>query len=177
MKALLFSRVIEEKHVEVCLKKLWTLSTAERKWLLSTGRVYWKVDYARALAVGDHLHTMYMSVKERKLSIATLQKRERVERVEEVKKSELVMMMMIVMVMMMMMMMIVIVMMMMMMMIVMVMMRMMMIMMVLCSSIHHKYCLSNRASINRSSIYRKLSIIMFMPVVIYLSYICIHLSI
>lgn len=155
MKALLFSRVIEEKHVEVCLKKLWTLSTAERKWLLSTGRVYWKVDYARALAVGDHLHTMYMSVKERKLSIATLQKRERVERVEEVKKSELVMMMMIVMVMM----------------------RMMMIMMVLCSCIHHKYCLSNRASIHRSSIYRKLSIFMFMPVVIYLSYICIHLSI
>ena len=155
MKALLFSRVIEEKHVEVCLKKLWTLSTAERKWLLSTGRVYWKVDYARALAVGDHLHTMYMSVKERKLSIAMLQKRERVERVEEVKKSESVMMMMIVMVMM----------------------RMMMIMMVLCSCIHHKYCLSNRASIHRSSIYRKLSIFMFMPVVIYLSYICIHLSI
>ena len=162
MKALLFSRVIEEKHVEVCLKKLWTLSTAERKWLLSTGRVYWKVDYARALAVGDHLHTMYMSVKERKLSIATLQKRERVERVEEVKKSELVIMMMIVMVMMM---------------IVMVIMMMMMIMMVLCSCIHHKYCLSNRASIHRSSIYRKLSIFMFMPVVIYLSYICIHLSI
>ena len=99
--------------------------------MLSTGRVYWKVDYARALAVGDHLHTMYMSVKERKLSIAMLQKRERVERVEEVKKSELVMM--IVMVMMMMM--------------------MMMIMMVLCSCIHHKYCLSNRASIHRSSIY------------------------
>ena len=123
--------------------------------MLSTGRVYWKVDYARALAVGDHLHTMYMSVKERKLSIAMLQKRERVERVEEVKKSELVMM--IVMVMMMMM--------------------MMMIMMVLCSCIHHKYCLSNRASIHRSSIYRKLSIFMFMPVVIYLSYIHIHLSI
>jgi hypothetical protein len=76
MKCLLLSRLLPEDNLDWAMRRLAELSIAVRRSFISNGCPIWKPEYGLGQAVGDHLYTMYSSLKIRKEARKRAAKRE-----------------------------------------------------------------------------------------------------